>query len=69
MQDGGAIRFLVDLEPHYTLTAIHQLKTHTAMTVPSLTMKGQKENSGPIPRNLHPVFHKIVGLILPLVTL
>ena len=39
------------------------------MTVPSLTIKGQKENSGPIPENLYPAFHKLVGLILPLVTL
>ena len=32
-------------------------------------MRGQRENSGPIPGNLHPAFHKIVGLILLLVTL
>ena len=31
------------------------------MTVPGLTIKGQKVGSGPVPGNLH---HEIVGIIL-----
>ena len=38
------------------------------MTVPKLTIKGQKVGSGPIPRN--PCFFpKILGIILPLISL
>ena len=39
-----------------------------AMTVLRLTIKGQKVGGGPIPGNLHP-FSKIIGIILPLVSL
>ena len=38
------------------------------MTVPRLTIKGQKVRGGPVPGNLHP-FPKIVGIILPLFSL
>ena len=42
--------------------------TTGAMTVQRLTIVGQKVGGGPIPGNFHP-FPKIVGIILPLVSL
>ena len=60
----------MDLEPHYTLTVTDQLNvTPTgATTVPRPTVKGQKVGGGPISGNLRP-FSKIIGIILPLVSL
>ena len=48
-------------------TSLNDRTNHT-MTVLRLTIKGQKEGSGPIPGNPHP-FPKIVGIILPFISL
>ena len=65
-------RLPLDLEPHCTLIVIYQhmlSDTPTStMAVPRLTIKGQKVGAGPIPGNPCP-FSKIVGIILPLVSL
>ena len=37
---------------------------NSAMTVLSLTMKGQKVGGGPVPGNPHPFF-KTIGIIIP----
>ena len=39
-----------------------------ALTIPRLTIKGQKVGSDPIPGNPHPFF-KVVGIILSLISL
>jgi len=55
----------------FILTVIHQHLNDTptgTMVVPRVTIKGQKVGSGPIPGNLCP-FSKIVGIILPLISL
>ena len=39
-----------------------------ALTVPRLIIKGQKVGGGPVPGNLHS-FSKVVGTILPLISL
>ena len=61
----------LDLDPQYTLIATHQQDNETtrdARMVPRLTIKDQKVGGGPIPGNIRP-FPKIVGLILPLISL
>ena len=54
------------------LVVIHQHMLNdtptSTMTVPRLTIKGQKGGSGPIPGNPRP-FPEIVGIILPLISL
>ena len=56
--------------PHYTLIVIHELHDTPAgaKIFPRLPIKGQKLGGRPIPGNPHP-FPKIVGIILPLISL
>ena len=67
------VRLPVDLEHIHimnTFIVIHQLNDTptSAMTVLRPTIKGQKVGGGPIPRNPQPL-PKIVGIILPLISL
>ena len=57
-------------EPPGTIIHYHKLNdTPTgALTVPRLIINGQKVGGGPIPGNLHS-FSKVVGTILPLISL
>ena len=57
----------LDLDPQYMLTVTHQYN-RVAMTVPRLTIKDQKVGGSPIPGTISPS-PKIVGLILPLISL
>ena len=57
-------------EPAGKIMYYHKLNdTPTgALTVPRLIIKGQKVGGGPVPGNLHS-FSKVVGTILPLISL
>ena len=57
-------------EPAGKIMNYHKLNdTPTgALTVPRLIIKGQKVGGGPVPGNLHS-FSKVVGTILPLISL
>ena len=59
----------VDLKPHYTLTAKHELHVTPTGTEPGFqqTLKCQKVDSDPISGNPRP-FPKTVGKTLPLLS-
>ena len=60
----------MDLDPHYLLIVMYSHLNNTptrVMTVRRLTIKGQKVGGGPIPGN--PSFPRIVGIILPPISL
>ena len=62
----------LDLKPQYTLTETHEHVLNDtptgSITVPRLTIEGQKVGGGPIPVSPCP-FPPIFGIILPLISL
>ena len=59
---------MVDLTLSLSTLAVTYWHTPDTMMVPTMTAKGQKVGTDPIPGNPHP-FPKIAGILLPLISL